>query len=76
MRLEDAQGLKDLILGDTPLAASTKPEQYVPLSRPVPVFLAYLTAFPLNGKIVEPPDVYKRDDKDAAVIAGGSQATL
>ena len=76
VRLEDAQGLKDLILGDTPLAASTKPEQYVPLSRPVPVFLAYLTAFPLNGKIVEPPDVYKRDDKDAAVIAGGSQATL
>ena len=66
VRLEDAQGLKRLILGDTPMAASTKPEQYVALSRPVPVFLAYLTAFPLDGKIVERPDVYKRDAKDVA----------
>ena len=76
VRLEDAAGLKNLILGNTPLAASTKPEQYVPLSRPVPVFLAYLTAFPLDGKIVERPDVYKRDGKDAAIIAGGSQAAF
>ncbi len=76
MRLEDAQGLKRLILGDTPLASSTKPEQYVALSRPVPVFLAYLTAFPQGGKIVERPDVYKRDDKDAAIIASGSLAAL
>ena len=76
VRLEDAQGLKKLILGDTPLASSTKPEQYVALSRPVPVFLAYLTAFPQGGKIVERPDVYKRDDKDAAIIAGRSMAAL
>ena len=55
-----------MILGDTLLAASTKPEQYVPLSRPVPVFLTYFTAFPQDGKIVERPDVYKRDAKDAA----------
>ena len=66
VRLEDAQGLKRLILGDTPLAASIEPEQYVPLSRPVPVFLAYFTAYPHGGKIVERPDVYKRDAKDAA----------
>ena len=77
VRLEDAEGLKDLILGDTALAASTKPEQYVPLSRPVPVFLAYLTAYPQDGKIVERPDVYKRDATDAAAItAAGSRATL
>ena len=61
VRLEDANGLKRLILGDTPMAASTKPEQHVPLSRPVPVFLAYFTAYPQGGKIVERPDVYKRD---------------
>ena len=58
------------------MAASTKPEQYVPLARPVPVFLAYLTAFPQGGKIVERPDVYKRDDEDAAIIAIGSLAAL
>ena len=66
VRLEDAQGLKNLILGDTPLASSTKPEQYVPLSRPVPVFLAYFTAYPQDGKIVERPDVYRRDAKISA----------
>ncbi len=66
VRLEDAAGLKKLILGDTPLAASTKPEQYVPLSRPVPVFLAYFTAFPEGGRIVERKDIYKRDAKDGA----------
>ncbi|MES2904324.1 MAG: L,D-transpeptidase family protein [Pseudomonadota bacterium] len=74
VRLEDAQGLKNLILGDTPMASSTKPEQYVPLSRPVPVFLAYLTAYPQDGKIVERPDVYKRDAKDFATTIGGSRA--
>jgi len=74
VRLEDAQGLKRLILGDTPLVSSSKPEQYVPLKRPVPVFLAYLTAYPQEGKIVERPDVYKRDDKDFATIVGRSQA--
>ena len=74
VRLEDAQGLKRLILGDTPLAVSTIPEQYIPLSRPVPVFLAYLTAFPQAGKIVERPDVYQRDAKDFATTIGGSHA--
>jgi murein L,D-transpeptidase YcbB/YkuD len=59
--LEDAAGLKKLILGDTAMASSSKPEQYVPLSRPVPVFLAYLTAYPQDGKIVVRSDVYNRD---------------
>ena len=72
VRLENAAGLKRLILGDTPLSASTKPEQFVPLLRPVPVFLAYLTAYPQDGKIIERPDVYKRDVKDAAAMLGGS----
>lgn len=70
VRLEDAEGLKRLILGDTPLANSTEPEQYVPLSRPVPVFLTYLTAFPQGGKIVERPDVYQRDATDASSSSG------
>jgi L,D-transpeptidase YcbB len=75
VRLEDAEGLKNLILGDTPLAASTKPEQYVPLARPVPVFLAYLTAYPVDGKIVERPDVYNRDAKDFALASGAVRAS-
>ena len=69
VRLEDAEALKRLILGDTPMTASTQPEQSVSLSRPVPVFLAYFTAFPQGGKIVERPDVYKRDAKDAATLS-------
>jgi murein L,D-transpeptidase YcbB/YkuD len=61
VRLEDAAGLKKMVLGDTPMASSSKPEQYVPLSRPVPVFLAYFTAYPQDGKIVVRNDVYDRD---------------
>lgn len=75
VRLEDAQGLKALILRDTPLANSSQPEQYVPLSRPVPVFLAYLTAYPVDGKIVERPDVYKRDAKDFAIASSAMKAS-
>lgn len=63
VRLEDADGLKRLILGDSPIGNSMLPEQYVALARPVPVFLSYLTAFPQGGKIVERPDVYNRDGK-------------
>ena len=74
VRLEDAQGLKRLILGNTPLASSTKPEQYVPLARPVPVFLTYFTAYPQGGKIVERPDVYKRDLKELASAGTPVQA--
>ena len=69
VRLEDANGLKELILGDTVLARSTSPEQHVPLSRPVPVILGYFTAYPQGGRIVESADVYKRDGKILAITS-------
>lgn len=69
VRFEDAQGLKRLIVGDTPLASTTESEQYVKLSRPVPVSLAYFIAFPKGGKIVERPDLYKRDGKVIATLS-------
>lgn len=58
------------------MASSTEPEHNVTLSRPIPVFLAYFTAYPRGGKIVERPDVYKRDAKDAAITSKGPQAAL
>lgn len=61
VRLEDAKGLQRLLLGDTPLSTSKKPEQHLPLKQPVPVYLTYMTLVPENGRIVEKGDVYGRD---------------
>ena len=69
VRLEDAQGLARLIFGDAPVDNPTKPEQIVPLLRPVPVHLTYLTAEPQRGQIVRRPDVYGKDE--AALAAAG-----
>ncbi|RIX27432.1 L,D-transpeptidase family protein [Sphingomonas edaphi] len=61
VRLEDADRLKKLLLGDLQLTRSKKPEQIINLPKPVPVYLTYMTAFPQDGRIVERPDVYGRD---------------
>lgn len=61
VRLEDAKRLERLLLGDLNLKANLRPEQVIPLPRPVPVYLTYMTMFPQGGRIVERPDVYGRD---------------
>lgn len=61
VRLEDAGGLARLLLGDAVVRAPSTPEHVIPLSKPVPVYLAYLTAFPERGRIIERPDVYGKD---------------
>ena len=61
VRLEDAQRLGRWFFGKTPTAESDAPEQYVPLPRPVPVYLTYLTAVPTKDGVTFLPDVYGRD---------------
>src|SRR5690606_5229321 len=61
VRLEDADRLKKLLLGDLQLTKSKTPEQVVNLPKAVPVYLTYMTIFPQDGRIVERPDVYGRD---------------
>ena len=72
VRLEDAKGLQRLLLGSTPLSTSRKPEQHLPLKRPVPVYLTYMTLVPENGRIVEKADVYGRDRR---ALAGATTQT-
>ena len=61
VRLEDAQRLGRWFFGKTPAAEGDAPEQYVPLPRPVPVYLTYLTVVPTADGVQFLPDDYGRD---------------
>ena len=62
VRLDDAPRLARWLYG-RPLKVTPgmKPEQHVDLDRPVPVFLAYLTAVPSGDQAVFYDDIYGRD---------------
>lgn len=60
VRLEDAPRLAQWLFGH-PLTVGETPEQQVPLDRPVPVYLTYLTAAPSAGGIAFRDDAYGRD---------------
>ena len=62
VRLEDAPRLAKWLYG-RPLKVTKgmKPEQHVDLDRPVPVYLAYLTAVPSGNQTVYYEDIYGRD---------------
>jgi murein L,D-transpeptidase YcbB/YkuD len=62
VRLEDAARLAKWLYGrPLTVAKDGKPEEYVNLDRPVPVYLAYLTAVPSGSETVFYDDVYGRD---------------
>ena len=67
VRLEDAPRLARWLYG-RPLVVTKgmKPEQHVDLERPVPVYLAYLTAVPSGNQAVFYDDIYGRDQKRLA----------
>jgi murein L,D-transpeptidase YcbB/YkuD len=48
-------------------------EQAVPLDRPVPVYLAYLTAVPSGSEVVYYDDIY---GKDRSQLAGETKRTI
>lgn len=62
VRLEDAPRLAKWLYGH-PLTVTKgmKPEQHVDLDKPVPVYLAYLTAEPSGDQAVFYDDIYGRD---------------
>jgi murein L,D-transpeptidase YcbB/YkuD len=62
VRLEDAPRLARWLYGrPLKVTAGMKPEQKVNLDRPVPVYLAYLTAVPSGDQAVFYEDIYGRD---------------
>ncbi len=66
VRLEDAARFGRWLLGREPVAPSAEPEQFVQLPRGIPVYVTYLTAQPVDGKIVYSPDIYGRDAVSSA----------
>lgn len=70
VRLEDAPRLGQWLFGQPIAAPSGAPEQRVPLPKPVPVHLTYLTVQPLDGGGVQfLEDVYGRDELDPREFA-------
>ena len=61
VRLSDASRLTSRLLGDGAVPTGVDAEHKVDLSRPVPVFITYLTAAPGKTGFDARPDVYGRD---------------
>ena len=61
VRLEDAPRLARWLFGHPLKALGARPEQKVPLSSPVAVYITYLTAVPSGSSIVYFDDVYGLD---------------
>jgi murein L,D-transpeptidase YcbB/YkuD len=61
IRMEDAALMHRWLMGE-PFPADAAPEQKVPLDKPVPIYVTYLTALPADGGgIVFHDDPYGRD---------------
>lgn len=75
VRLEDAPRLAKWLYG-RPLrvAKAGKPEQRVDLPRPVPVYLAYMTAVASSGEVVFLEDIYGRDRAQMALAVNDRTA--
>jgi len=69
VRLEDAPRLARWLYGRLPTAPSGSQEYNVPLPRPVPVFITYLTVAPTQGGLAFRDDVYGRDRLSGARYA-------
>jgi len=60
IRMEDAGLMHQWLMGE-PIPTNAPPEDKVPLAKPVPIYVTYLTALPSDGQIVFHDDPYKRD---------------
>ena len=61
VRLEDAPRLGKWMFGKTLDPKGAAPDKKVELPKPVPVYIAYLTAMPDGGEIAYYEDIYGRD---------------
>jgi murein L,D-transpeptidase YcbB/YkuD len=73
VRLEDASRLAKWLHGRPLSWRGARTEQAVPLDRPVPVYLAYLTAVPSGSEVVYYDDIY---GKDRSQLAGETKRTI
>jgi murein L,D-transpeptidase YcbB/YkuD len=68
IRLEDADRLGRWLFGRTLVPTSDAPEIEIPLAKPVPVYVTYLTAVPSGQSITYLDDVYGWDAQRLATI--------
>lgn len=73
VRLEDAPRLAQWLYGHPLVIKTKKPEQPIELEKPVPVYLAYLTAVPSGSQVVFFDDIY---GKDRAQLAAANKGRL
>ncbi len=66
VRLEAASRLASWLYGKPLRAKGAAPEQKVPMARPVPVYLTYLTAVPSGSSLAFYEDIYRKDVLPAA----------
>jgi murein L,D-transpeptidase YcbB/YkuD len=66
VRLEAAHRLAAWLYGKPLKAKGAAPEQKVPMAKPVPVYLTYLTAVPSGSELAIYEDIYKKDGVPAA----------
>jgi murein L,D-transpeptidase YcbB/YkuD len=69
VRLEDAPRLARWLFGRPLKAQGARPEQKVPLPRPVAVYITYLTAVPSGSSIVYFDDVYGLDGRSRRIAS-------
>jgi L,D-transpeptidase YcbB len=74
VRLEDAPRLGKWLYGEPLVIKTTVPEQPIELDRPVPVYLAYLTAVPDGNQVVYYDDIYGKDRSQLAKSGDGRVA--
>jgi len=72
IRLEDADRLGRWLFGRTLTATSDDPDIKVPIDKPVPVFVTYLTAVPTGESIAFLDDVYGWDAERLARMPSGA----
>jgi murein L,D-transpeptidase YcbB/YkuD len=71
IRLEDAPRLGEWLFGRPLNPKGAGAEQQVPLPRPVPVYVTYLTAVPSGSSVAYFDDIYGRDSARTAQVDGG-----
>ena len=71
VRLEDAERFGKLMFGEKLRTASHEPEQTVTMSKPVPIYITYLTSAVEDGRLVQRKDIYGRDKAQSAELIGG-----
>jgi murein L,D-transpeptidase YcbB/YkuD len=76
IRLEDAERLGEWLFGHRLQASSDDPDITIPLGKPVPVYVTYLTAMPDGSAVTFLNDVYGRDgERMASSQTNGSGST-